>query len=139
MTPSEAGSLLRMAGLEIMPVDVDALMRRTEGWPAGLYLAAPSLRDQADVHGALARFGGDDRVISDYLRDEVLSPLPAASISFLTRTSVLDHLSGPLCDEVLQRRGSGVTLRALDPARGRGRHGGARRRPAVGERSEVHG
>ena len=69
MTRGEAAALLELAGAELGAADVDALVRRTEGWPAGLYLAAVSLRDQPDTAAAIARFGGDDRVVSDYVAD----------------------------------------------------------------------
>jgi LuxR family maltose regulon positive regulatory protein len=111
MTRGEAAILLR--GLGLQAADVDLLVERTEGWPAGLYLAALSLREQPDKHRALACFAGDDRLVADYLRDELLGGLSRERMSFLTRTSVLDDLSGPLCDAVLDAPGSGGTLREL--------------------------
>jgi LuxR family maltose regulon positive regulatory protein len=113
MTEREAASLLRRAGVSLEPADVATLMTRTEGWPAGLYLAALSLREQDDLGAAVARFAGDDRIVSDYLRDELLAPLDPADLAFLTRVSPLDELSGPLCDAVLERTGSGRVLRDL--------------------------
>jgi LuxR family transcriptional regulator, maltose regulon positive regulatory protein len=111
MTRGEAAEVL--GGLGLRPADVEVLAHRTEGWPAGLYLAALSLRDQPDRDRAVARFAGDDRLVADYLRDEVLTGLPPEHLSFLTRTSLLEELSGPLCDAVLERPGSGATLRDL--------------------------
>jgi LuxR family maltose regulon positive regulatory protein len=102
MTRGEAAIVL--AGLGLRSSDVDLLVQRTEGWPAGLYLAALSLEDQPDVGRALARFAGDDRLVADYLRDEVLAELPGERLTFLTRTSVLDNLSGP---PVRRRAGAG--------------------------------
>jgi LuxR family transcriptional regulator, maltose regulon positive regulatory protein len=113
MTRGEAAALLELAGAELTAADVDALVRRTEGWPAGLYLAAVSLRDQPDTTAAIARFGGDDRVVSDYVADSLLSELTAEEVTFLQRTSVLDRLSGPLCDAVLLETGSAERLRDL--------------------------
>jgi LuxR family maltose regulon positive regulatory protein len=113
MTRGEAAGLLELAGADLAAADVDTLVRRTEGWPAGLYLAAVSLRDQPDTAAAIARFGGDDRVVSDYVADSLLSELTAEEITFLQRTSVLDRLSGPLCDAVLQEAGSAERLRDL--------------------------
>ncbi len=113
MTRGEAAALLDLAGAELAAADVDALVRRTEGWPAGLYLAAVSLRDQPDTAAAIARFGGDDRVVSDYVADTLLSELTAEQVTFLQRTSVLDRLSGPLCDAVLLEAGSAERLRDL--------------------------
>src|SRR5215218_6847727 len=111
MTRSEAGELMR--GLGLRRADIDMLVTRTEGWPAGLYLAALSLREQPDRGRALARFAGDDRFVADYVRDELLAELPGDRLRFLRRTSVLEDLTGPLCDAVLARPGSGGTLRDL--------------------------
>ena len=113
MTRREAAAMLSLAGLELEPDDVLVLLERTEGWPAGLYLAALSLGGRQDVHRAVARFGGDDRLLADYVRDELLGPLDAEQLAFLEETSVLDELSGPLCDAVLHRRGSGKVLRDM--------------------------
>lgn len=111
MTGAEAALLLN--GLGLRAAHVDLLVRRTEGWPAGLELARLSLQDQPDRARALARFAGDDRLVADYVRDELLAGLPRERLRFLMRTSVLDDLSGPLCDAVLARQGSGGTLREL--------------------------
>jgi LuxR family maltose regulon positive regulatory protein len=113
MARDEAAALLELAGIELGRADVDTLLRRTEGWPAGLYLAAVSLRDQRDAAAAIARFGGDDRVVSDYVADSVLAEVTAEEVTFLRRTSVLDRLSGPLCDAVLLESGSAERLRTL--------------------------
>lgn len=113
MTEGEASVLLEQAGLELHPDSVEVLIERTEGWPAGLYLAALALAAQHDVDDALERLFGDDRFIADYLRDEFLAGLPDADLDFLTRTSILDHLSGSLCDAVLEREGSANVLRRL--------------------------
>jgi LuxR family maltose regulon positive regulatory protein len=114
MTPSEAGALLTMAGLDLDNAGVEALLQRTEGWPAALYLAALSLRESPDHANAVLRFGGEDRLVADYLRDEVLSELSEDQITLLTRSAVLDQLSGSLCDAVLQRSGSGRVLAQLE-------------------------
>ena len=113
MTQAEAASLLAQAGLKLDREAIELLIARTEGWPAGLYLAALALADEEDVTAAVERFYGDDRFVADYLRDEFLSALTAAEHDFLIRTSVLDRLSGPLCDAVLEREGSAETLRHL--------------------------
>jgi LuxR family maltose regulon positive regulatory protein len=113
MTRGEAAALLELAGVDLCAADVDALVQRTEGWPAGLYLAALSLRDQPDAPAAIARFGGDDRIVSDYVADALLSDLTAEQVTFLLRTSVLDRLSGSLCDAVLAQAGSAGILRDL--------------------------
>jgi LuxR family maltose regulon positive regulatory protein len=113
MTRSEAGALLAAAGIRVASDGLDTLMRRTEGWPAGLYLAALSLRAQRNVDGALSRFAGDDQVVADYLRDELLAQLKADQVTFLLRTSILGTLSGSLCDAVLDDGGSAKTLGEL--------------------------
>ena len=113
MTRSEGAKLLEAIDLRLDPADQDTLIRHTEGWPAALYLAGLSLTDQPDVGRAVARFAGDDRVVADYLRDEFLSRTSPGALEFLTRTSVLDVLSGPLCDAVLERSGSARLLRDL--------------------------
>jgi LuxR family transcriptional regulator, maltose regulon positive regulatory protein len=113
MDRSEAAVLLAGTGLRLDADDLDTLVRRTEGWPAGLYLAALSLLDQPDVRAAVKRFAGDDHLVADYLRDELLSPLSTDRISFLVRTSVLDTLSASACDALLEDTGSGRTLADL--------------------------
>ena len=112
-TRREASEMLSLAGLDLAPDDVLVLHERTEGWPAGLYLAALSLHGRHDAHSAVARFGGDDRLLSDYLHDDLLEPLDDELAAFLEQTSVLDELSGALCDAVLDRTGSGRLLRDL--------------------------
>jgi LuxR family maltose regulon positive regulatory protein len=113
MTRSEAGALLATAGIRVGSDGLDTLMQRTEGWPAGLYLAALSLQAQRNVDGALSRFAGDDQVVADYLRDELLAQLEPDQLTFLLRTSVLGTLSGSICDAVLDDCGSARTLGEL--------------------------
>ena len=113
MTRREAATMLSLEGLDLEPEDAQVLLERTEGWPAGLYLAALSLGGHQDVHRAVARFGGDDRLLADYVRDELLNRLDAEQLAFLEETSVLDELSGPVCDAVLDRHGSGKVLRDM--------------------------
>ncbi len=113
MAPAEAATLLRLAGLELDFGAVQALSGRTEGWAAGLYLAALSLREQGDVGAGLKAFAGDDHLVAEYLRDEFLAELSPKFRRFLIRTSVLDDLSASLCDAVLEERGSGGTLAQL--------------------------
>ena len=102
LTRREAQSLLRQAGVLLPESGVEELERRTEGWPAGLYLAALSLRSGADP----STFAGDDRLVADYLRAEHLAPLAPSVRTFLLRTSILDRISPALCDAVLERRDS---------------------------------
>ncbi len=107
MTRTESAALLAAAGLDLEPSQVDTLVRRTEGWPAGLYLAALPLRDQPNTGKALAGWTGDDRLVADYLRDELLSRALAGRAEFLLRTSVLDKAVRP----AVRRRAGAARLR----------------------------
>jgi LuxR family maltose regulon positive regulatory protein len=101
LTGAEAAGLLRGAlGLELDPGDIARLVSRTEGWAAGLYLAALSLRGREDAEALIGSFAGDDRHVVDYLSTEVLAGQPPETREFLLRTSVLQRLCGPLCDAV---------------------------------------
>ncbi len=113
MDQREAASLLRGADVEVSEAHCAELNRRTEGWPVALYLAALSLQMGGSGNGGIA-LDGDDRFLVDYLQSVLLSRLPAESVSFLTRTSVLERLSGPLCDAVLDRTGSADLLESLE-------------------------
>jgi LuxR family maltose regulon positive regulatory protein len=113
MTQSEASQLLRAHGYELGPGAPRRLIERTEGWPAGLYLAVLSLEGERDPTMAIERFAGDDRMVGDYVRDEFLSSQTPDDLEFLTSTSILNRLTGPLCDAVLEREGSANTLRRL--------------------------
>ncbi len=113
MTRGEAARLLQGAGLTVDPDDVVTLVRHTEGWPAGLALAAAAAHAAADPAQAIRRFTGANRIVADYYRDEVLAGLGAEEIRFLTHASVLDVLTGPACDATLGCRGSGAVLRDL--------------------------
>jgi LuxR family maltose regulon positive regulatory protein len=108
----EAKLLLEAAGVELDASEVSELTAQTEGWPAGLYLAALSMQAGAPS-STPAGFSGGDRFVSDYLRLELLSRLPPAEAQFLKYTSVLDRMSGGLCDAVLETTGSADTLEAL--------------------------
>ncbi len=111
----EAEHLLNdVLGLDLTHADVRLLHRRTEGWAAGLYLAALSLAGRADTPTFIKTFAGDNRHIVDYLMAEVLDGQPPQLRSFLLRTSVLGRLSGPLCDAVLQTSGSASVLEQIE-------------------------
>lgn len=113
--PGEAGDLLNdVLGLDLPPADIELLHQRTEGWAAGLYLAALSLAGRADTAAFIRTFAGDNRHIVDYLMAEVLDGQPPQLRSFLLRTSVLGRLSGPLCDAVLQTSGSTSVLKQIE-------------------------
>jgi LuxR family maltose regulon positive regulatory protein len=113
MDSHEAGALLEHRQVDPTQVDLDELVRQTEGWPMALSFAALSLgpgRRRAAKEVALA---ADDRFLVDYLQYELLSRLPEWQVQFLTRCSVLERLSGPLCDAVLATTGSADLLESL--------------------------
>jgi LuxR family maltose regulon positive regulatory protein len=114
MDELEAPSLLRGAGVEFAEPDVRELVLRTEGWPVGLYLAALAATAGSTRTELALSFTGDDRFIADYLRSEILDRVSPFEASFLTRTSVLDGMSGPLCDAVLDGTRSGHVLDDLE-------------------------
>ena len=95
---------------------MDGLCERTEGWAAGLQLAALTLRGAAAPAAAVDAIRGDDRHILDYFAAEVFDRLPTSHRDLLVRASVLERLSGPLCDAVLERTGSGAILDELSRA-----------------------
>ena len=113
MDRSEAEELLAATGAELSALEIDHLFEQTEGWPAGLYLAGLASKGRRLVSTDFA-VRGDDVWIADYLRTEILSHLPASTVEFLTRTSVLDQMSGPLCDAVLGVDGSQAMLESLE-------------------------
>jgi len=110
LTREEAASLLRDAGVVLGDDDVAELHRRTEGWPAGLYLAALYLREGGSVGRAAVSFGGDDRLVTEYMESEFLARISQRQRMFLTRTAVLGRMSGPLCEAVLDLPGAGSVL-----------------------------
>ncbi|MBL7065917.1 MAG: tetratricopeptide repeat protein [Anaerolineae bacterium] len=102
-TPDEAAAFLnQVMGLGLAADDVAALASRTEGWIAGLQMAAVSMQGQDDVTGFIQAFTGSDRYILDYLVEEVLQRQPDSVQTFLLQTAILDRLTGPLCDAVLR-------------------------------------
>jgi LuxR family transcriptional regulator, maltose regulon positive regulatory protein len=109
----EAAALLRSAGVVLGEEEVAALHQRTEGWPAGLYLAALYLREGGQLETAAVSFGGDDRLVSEYMQSELLERISQRDRAFLTRTAVLERMSGPLCDAVLELPGSAAILAGL--------------------------
>jgi LuxR family transcriptional regulator, maltose regulon positive regulatory protein len=116
-TDEEAGALLGEAlGFALDPADLARLQERTEGWAAGLRLAALSLGRGEDAHDFIASFAGDDRPVVDYLGSEALDGQPAEVRDLLLRTSVLERLSGPLCDAVAGTQSSARMLDRLERA-----------------------
>ena len=111
---AEAGAFLEeVMGLHLSPQDVTTLQTRTEGWIAGLQLAALSLQGRATVSEFLPAFTGSHRFVLDYLSEEVLSRQPASVQTFLLQTSILERLSGSLCDAVTGQQESQAMLEAL--------------------------
>lgn len=114
--PECADFLQSVMGIPLTKEDVAALERRTEGWIAGLQLAALSMQGCADLKGFVQAFTGSSRYVLDYLIEEVYERQSAEMRDFLVRTSILDQLSGPLCDAVVERAGSQALLEALEQA-----------------------
>jgi LuxR family maltose regulon positive regulatory protein len=114
MDDQEARALLSGAGVGLDDAAVNELVARTEGWPVGLYLAALAYKAGGPRAHAWAGFTGDDRFMADYLRSELLDQLPPERVAFLTRTAVLEQMSGPLCDAVLDTTGSAQILASLE-------------------------
>jgi LuxR family maltose regulon positive regulatory protein len=112
MRESEARELLDEAGVGLPTDEVSTLVARTEGWPAGLYLAALAIN--AGRPARAVSITGDDRYVEDYLRSEILERASPAEMSFLVRTSILDRMTGPLCDATLDRRASSQMLERLE-------------------------
>ena len=118
-TPSEAAAFLEQAmGLDLSAEQVATLEARTEGWIAGLQLAALSLRGRADVGSFVESFSGSHHFVLDYLLEEVLQRQSDRVQAFLLRTSILAQLSGALCDAVLQEPAGSAqaTLEELERA-----------------------
>jgi LuxR family maltose regulon positive regulatory protein len=110
LTRGEAASLLRSAGVAPGEDVVAELHKRTEGWPAGLYLAALYLREGDPPASRTVSFSGGDRLVSGYIESEVLARISRRQRRFLTRTAVLERMCGPLCEAVLELPGSAAAL-----------------------------
>jgi LuxR family transcriptional regulator, maltose regulon positive regulatory protein len=116
-TQAEADHFLReVMGLTLSEQDVVTLEGRTEGWAAGLQLAGLSMQKQSDLTSFITDFSGSHRHILDYLTGEVLQRQPEGIRTFLLQTSILERLSGPLCDSLLERSDSDRVLAHLEAA-----------------------
>ena len=114
-TPEEAAAFLRdVMELDLTAEDVTVLEERTEGWIAGLQLAALSMRDREDVSGFVEAFSGSHRDVLDFLAEEVLEGQPTEIREFLLKTSVLKHMTAPLCDALTGRADGQVMLERLE-------------------------
>jgi LuxR family transcriptional regulator, maltose regulon positive regulatory protein len=115
LEPSEAAELVHnVSGLELAEPDLAVLLERTEGWPAGLYLAALSLRGHPSPSAFIRQFTGDNRFIVDFLAEEVLSRQPSDIRQFLARTAVLDRFCAPLCDAVIGSANAAEVIDVLE-------------------------
>jgi len=113
-TPAEAAEFLNpVMGLNLSAEDIAALETRTEGWIAGLQLAALSMQGNKDVSGFIREFAGDHRYIVDYLVEEVLQSQPQPIRRFLLQTAILDRLNGSLCDALTGKEEGHARLEAL--------------------------
>ncbi len=114
-TAAEARELLvDRGGLQLEDEQIKTLVRRTEGWPAALYLAALWLRTVDDLDRAVLEFGGEHRYVAEYLSHEVLAALEADRRSFLLRVAVLGDFTAELCDAALGRSDSAALLAELE-------------------------
>ncbi len=114
---AEVNTFLQVVmGLNLPAEAIATLESRTEGWIAGLQLAALSLQGRADVSGFLAAFCGSHHFVLDYLSDEVLARQPEVVQTFLLHTCIMERLSGPLCDAVTEQEGSQAMLEGLERA-----------------------
>ncbi|UPK75677.1 LuxR C-terminal-related transcriptional regulator [Nocardioidaceae bacterium SCSIO 66511] len=112
--PTEAARLLEgVSGRAMSSRQVETLVSRTEGWAAGLQLAALSLQKLPDVDAFVAGFAGDDRLVAEYLADEVVRSLEPSVREFVLRTSVLEWLTPDLCEAVTGHDGARAMLRSL--------------------------
>ncbi len=113
-TEDEAAAMLRLAGLDLGPRQVERLVARTEGWAAGLRLAAMSAARAPDPERFLTEFAGDDRAVGDYLTEEVLALQSPEIRDFLLRTSVVDRVCGDLANALTGGHDGGRTLQHLE-------------------------
>ena len=111
-----AAFLMQVMGLQLSAAEVAALEARTEGWIAGLQLAALSLQNRVDIPAFIRAFTGSHRHIVDYLAEEVLNQQPPDVQAFLLQTSILDGLTGVLCDALTGRQDGAAQLEALERA-----------------------
>ena len=112
-TVDEAAEMMAREGIDLSAEGLEALVDRTEGWPAGVYLAALWLRDLDDPNDGVRAFAGTARHVGEYLAEEALTALAPETRDFLARTSVLGRFTPELCDAVLDREDSASVLAEL--------------------------
>lgn len=113
MSRRECAELLEAIDVWLDPPQLEALVERTEGWPAAIYLAGLAVKRSSDPARSVEEFAGDDRIVVDYLREEFLLPASQDQAAFLRGISVLAHLNGQLCDATLGRQNSSSALADL--------------------------
>jgi LuxR family maltose regulon positive regulatory protein len=114
LSDAEAAELFARADVGLDPDDARRLNDRTEGWVTGLHLALILVLEHDDPAAFVASFSGDSRNVLDYLANDVLEALPPERRRFLLRSSILERLSGPLCDAILDATGSATVLDELE-------------------------
>ena len=114
MDNDETAQVVRAAGLDLPDHTIALIQRRTEGWALAINLAMTSIREKDDPIDAVSAFGGDDRLISEYVWDEMLRNLPKRHFRFMTRTAILHGLTPSLCDAVVGSKGSAALLAELE-------------------------
>ena len=112
--PDEVAAVLRAEDVELSDTTLRELVRQTEGWPAAVYLAALSLAGRSDADAFVRRLSGSNRLIADYLSEEVLSRLDAELHEFILTMSLFDSFNAALADHVTQTRSSARLLRRLE-------------------------
>ncbi len=110
MDEEETAELVRGVGLDLSEATISLIARRTEGWPVAIYLTTLSIREHDDHDAAASRLDGDDRMITDYVRDELLRSLPKRRLRFMMRTAILREPIPELCDVVVGSGGSAALL-----------------------------
>ena len=115
MTPGEGAAALRAAGVDVSDREAATVVKRTEGWPAAIYLAGLMVRAD-DRPGEAVHLGPVAADLAEYVRDEVLADAAREDVDFLVRSSILDELRPEVCNDVLERKDSGERLRALADA-----------------------
>ena len=114
-TPAQAAALVAaVVGIELTEAELAGLVDRTEGWPAGVYLAALAARGRPSPGAFIGQFSGDSRFVADFLADDVLSRQPAAVRQFLLRTSILSRFCAPLCDALTGSSDSAEMIDVLE-------------------------
>jgi len=114
LTAEEAARVLRAAGIEVSDEEAESLNRHAEGWPTGVYLTALAIRGRAETERPHPFGTLSSRLVSEYIRTEILDRLAPVEMDFLLKTSVLDRFCAPLCDAVTERSDAASVLDGLE-------------------------